>query len=39
MKNVHLKKDIYFGYKVHALITLEDFITAFEITPVSMDDR
>lgn len=33
------KKETYFGYKVHALITLEGYITAFEITPVSTDDR
>ena len=28
-----------FGYKVHALITLEGYITTFEITPASTDDR
>lgn len=33
------KKETYFGYKVHALITLEGYITTFEITPVSTDDR
>ena len=33
------KKETYFGYKVHAIITLEGFITAFEITPASTDDR
>lgn len=33
------KKETYFGYKVHAIITLEGFITAFEITPASVDDR
>ena len=33
------KKETYFGYKVHALITLEGYITTFEITPASMDDR
>jgi hypothetical protein len=33
------KKETYFGYKVHALITLEGFITDFEITPASTDDR
>lgn len=33
------KKETYFGYKVHALITLEGFITAFEITLASTDDR
>ena len=33
------KKKTYFGYKVHALVTLEGFITEFEITPASIDDR
>lgn len=33
------KKETYFGYKVHTLITLEGYITAFEITPASADDR
>ena len=33
------KKETYFGYKVHVMITLEGFITAFEITPASTDDR
>lgn len=33
------KKETYFGFKVHALITLEGFITAFEVTPASVDDR
>lgn len=33
------KKETYFGYKVHALITLEGYITTFEITPASTDDR
>lgn len=33
------KKETYFGYKVHAMITLEGFLTAFEITPASTDDR
>lgn len=33
------KKETYFGYKVHALITLEGYITSFEITPASTDDR
>ena len=28
------KKETYFGYKVHALVTLEGYITAFEITAV-----
>ncbi len=33
------KKETYLGYKVHALITLEGYITTFEITPASTDDR
>lgn len=33
------KKETYFGYKVHALITLEGYITSFEVTPASVDDR
>lgn len=33
------KKETYFGYKVHALLTLEGVITSFEITPASVDDR
>lgn len=33
------KKGTYFDYKVHVLITLEGYITSFEITPVSVDDR
>lgn len=32
------KRD-YFGFKVYALISLESYITAFEITPASVDDR
>lgn len=33
------KKETYIGYKVHAMITLEGYITTFEITPASTDDR
>lgn len=33
------KKETYFGYKVHAMITLKEHITIFEITPASTDDR
>ena len=33
------KKETYFGFKVHALITLDGFITTFDITPASTDDR
>ena len=32
------KKETYFGYKVHVMITLEGYITTFEITPASTDD-
>lgn len=33
------KKETYFGFKVHAVMTLEGYITAFEVTPASVDDR
>ena len=33
------KKETYLGFKVYALITLEGFITSFEIAPASTDDR
>lgn len=33
------KKETYFGFKVHVVITLEGYITAFEVTPASVDDR
>lgn len=33
------KKETYFGFKVHALVTLEGYITTFEVTPASVDDR
>lgn len=33
------KKQTYFGYKVHVLMTLEGFITEFMITSASVDDR
>lgn len=33
------KKETYFGFKVHAVMTLEGYITAFEVTPTSVDDR
>lgn len=38
MENVP-PKETYFGFKVHVLTTLEGYITAFEITPASVDDR
>lgn len=33
------KKETYFGYKVHAMVTLEGYIAAYEVTPASTDDR
>lgn len=33
------KKETYFGYKVHVLLTLEGYIVAYDITPASADDR
>lgn len=33
------KKETYFGYKVHVLTTLEGYVSAFDITPASTDDR
>lgn len=33
------KKETYFGYKVHVMITLEGYITTFKITPASTNDR
>lgn len=33
------KKETYYGFKAHALITIDGYITAFEITPASIDDR
>lgn len=33
------KKETYFGYKVHALVTLEGYVASFEVTPASKDDR
>ena len=33
------KKETYYGYKVHTLITLEGYILSFEITPASTDAR
>lgn len=38
MEYIHLKK-VYLGYKVHAIVTLSDFINQFEITPALADDR
>jgi hypothetical protein len=33
------KKETYFGYKLHLLITLDGFITDFLMTPSKIDDR
>jgi IS5 family transposase len=33
------KKETYFGYKVHAMTTVEGYITDFAVTPASTDDR
>ena len=33
------KKETYYGYKVHALVTLEGFVTQFEVIPANIDDR
>ena len=39
MENALLKKRRISGFMIHALITLYGYITAFEITLVSVDDR
>lgn len=33
------KKETYYGLKLHALVTLEGFITNVELTPAHVDDR
>ena len=33
------KKESYYGLKFHAAVTFEGYITDFEITPASVDDR
>ncbi|MCK8826549.1 IS982 family transposase [Natroniella acetigena] len=33
------KKETYFGFKLHTLITLNGYITDFVITPANIDDR
>ena len=33
------KKETYYGFKVHVLITLENYISAFEIMPAFVDGR
>lgn len=34
-----IQKETYFGFKVHSLITIEGYITAFESISASVDDR
>lgn len=34
-----VENETYFGYKVHALVILEGFITTFILTLASIDDR
>jgi hypothetical protein len=33
------KKETYFGFKLHALTTVDGFLTDFVITPANIDDR
>jgi hypothetical protein len=33
------KKETYFGYKLHMLVTLDGFVTDFTLTPANIDDR
>lgn len=33
------KKETYFGFKMHALITLDGYLTDFTLTPANVDDR
>lgn len=33
------KKQMYFGYKVHVMVTLKEYVTAFDVTPASTDNR
>ena len=33
------KKETYFGFKFHALITIDGFLTDYVITPANIDDR
>jgi hypothetical protein len=34
-----LKKETYYGLKLHALVTLEDFVTNLVLTAANVDDR
>ena len=38
MENALLKKT-YFGFKFHALTTVDGFLTDYVITPANIDDR
>ena len=33
------KKETYFGFKFHALTTIDGFLTDYVITPANIDDR
>jgi hypothetical protein len=33
------KKETYYGFKLHALTTLDGYLTDFILTPVNIDDR
>jgi len=37
--NCASKKETYFGFKLHALVTLNGYITDFDLTPANVDDR
>ncbi|OCL26218.1 transposase [Orenia metallireducens] len=37
--NCASKKETYFGFKLHALVTLNGYITDFNLTPANVDDR
>jgi len=37
--NCPSKKETYFGYKLHLLVTLNGFVTDFELTSSNIDDR
>ena len=39
MEDVLLKKQTYFGFKFHALTTIDGFLTDYVITPANIDDR
>ena len=39
MEYVHQKKQTYFGFKFHALTTIDGFLTDYVITPANVDDR